>query len=66
MARKLEVNAQDLFEAVGARLHNWNERDYEINDAGIYTHLEVRKAYAMWKVAITDSWLPNDLEAADA
>lgn len=50
--RKLaRVCEQDLFEAAGAALLGWGERDYERNDRGEYTFTEQRNAYAMWLAA---------------
>lgn len=49
--KKLKPDERDLFEATGAKLHGWGERDYELNDQGEYTFLEQRNAFAIWLAA---------------
>lgn len=49
--KTIKTDEHDLFEAAGARLHKWGERDYERNYLGQYTWTTQRQAWEIWCAA---------------
>lgn len=58
------VEGRSLFEAAGIRLYGWGADDFELDICTEYKSLQVRTAWAMWKVARDYGWSAGYLKKA--